>query len=168
MNLTNPFSESHEWFGDGLPRLAKVSDRLYTGGQPSAAGLARLKQMGIRTVVSLRESERSVRRDQEACRKVGLEFIHMPTPLFDPLPDDVVERFFEIVRDRNRTPIFLHCLTGADRVVTLAALYRIAEEGWTADRAYEEMLRKEFNATLTGLSDYVYAYEKRLRSEGAR
>ena len=56
LNQTNPFSESHEWFGEGLPLLRKVSDRLYVGGQPSSDGLAKLKGMGVKTVINVRES----------------------------------------------------------------------------------------------------------------
>jgi len=38
----------------GILNFAKVSDALYRGGHPSADGFARLKDLGVRTVVSLR------------------------------------------------------------------------------------------------------------------
>ncbi|NOZ23470.1 MAG: hypothetical protein GXP25_20535 [Planctomycetes bacterium] len=164
LNQTNPFSESHEWFGEGLPLLRKVSDRLYVGGQPSSAGLAKLKGMGVKTVINVRESRSADKRDRRACEELRLTYVPMPTPCGGPLSDGTADTFLEIVRDPNRTPVFLHCMTGRDRASTFAALYRIAEEGWTADEAYAEMIRNEFNAGLTDLSQYVYDFAKRKRA----
>ncbi|MEW6358581.1 MAG: protein tyrosine phosphatase family protein [Planctomycetota bacterium] len=167
LNQTNPFSESHEWVGDGLPLLRKVSDRLHVGGQPSKEGLARLKGMGVKTVINVRESESAERRERKVCEELGMEYVALPVPCGGPMSDGTVEAFFGIVRDSKRSPVFLHCMTGRDRASTFAALYRVAEEGWTADQAYAEMLRCEFNAGLTDLSQYVYDFAKRKRTAQA-
>ena len=161
LNQTNPFSESHEWFGEGLPLLRKVSARLYVGGQPSSDGLAKLKGMGVKTVINVRESWSADRRDRKACTELGLEYVALPVPCGGPLSDGMVDVFLKIVRDPDRAPVLLHCMTGRDRASTFAALYRIAEEGWSADDAYAEMVRCEFNTGLTGLSQYVYDFAKR-------
>ena len=97
LNQTNPFSESHEWFGDGLPCLVKVSDRFYTGGQPSRSGFARLKTMGVRTVINVRESETSNKRDLKACEELGFEYVRLPIPCGGPPSDEAVNQFFRIV-----------------------------------------------------------------------
>lgn len=167
LNQTNPFSESHEWVGDGLPLLRKVSDRLHVGGQPSKEGLARLKRMGVKTVINVRESDSAERREKKACEELGMGYVALPVPCGGPLSDGTVEAFFGIVRDPNRAPVLLHCMTGRDRASTFAALYRIAEEGWTADDAYAEMVRNEFNTGLTDLSQYVYDFAKRKRTARA-
>ena len=138
LNLTNPVSESHEWFGQGLPNLIRVSDCLYRGGQPSREGLKRLKKMGIKTVVNLRSSRGVKDREAEECRDLGMHYEQLRMPAFDDVPAGVVKRFFELVEDRERTPIFVHCLTGTDRVSVLMALYRIRYEHWTGDKAYDD------------------------------
>ena len=35
-------------------------------------------------------------------------------------------------------PIFFHCRRGADRTGAMAAMYRIANQGWGAEKAYGE------------------------------
>lgn len=158
LNLTNPFSESHEWFGNGLPNLIRVSDRLYRGGQPSRQGLRRLKEMGIKTVVNLRSSGGMKDREEEECHKLGLHYEHLRMPAFGHVPEAVVKRFFELVENPDTSPVFIHCLTGTDRVNVLCALYRIRHQHWSAQKAYEEMKRTGFNQLMSQYREYVFNF----------
>ncbi len=168
LHLTNPFSESHEWFGDGLPNLKRVDDRLYRGGQPSREGLKRLKEMGVKTVVNLRSSQGVKDRESEECRKLGLHYEQLRMPAFSDVPEAVVKRFFELVENPDLSPVFIHCLTGTDRVNVLAALFRIRYDRWTADQAYEEMKKTGFNQTMSQYRKFVYAFELREREAAMR
>ena len=118
-NLTNPLSQSHEWIGHGLPNLMRVSDRLYRGGQPSCDGLKKLKELGIKTVVNLRSSRGAQDHEDEECRKLGMRYEHLRMPAFDSVPEPVVKRFFELVDNPETSPVFIHCMTGTDRVAAL-------------------------------------------------
>lgn len=104
LHLTNPFSESHEWVGNGLPNLMRVSDRLYRGGQPSREGLKRLKELGVKTVVNLRSSRAVKSREVEECREIGLRYEQLRMPAFRKVPEAVVERFFELVENPDTSP----------------------------------------------------------------
>jgi protein tyrosine/serine phosphatase len=168
MNLTNPFSESHEWFGQGLPNLIRVSDRLYRGGQPSREGLQRLKEMGIKTVVNLRSSRGVKDSEEEECRKLGLRYEQLRMPAFGKVPEPVVSRFFELVDNLETSPIFVHCLTGTDRVAVLVALYRIRKDHWTADKAYNEMKLTGFNQFMGQYTRFVYEFAAKQQAEAMR
>jgi protein tyrosine/serine phosphatase len=58
--------------------------------------------------------------------------------------DDQVIHFLQIVTDKNRTPVFVHCMRGADRTGTMCAIYRIAVQGWSRPEAIEEMTKGGF------------------------
>jgi len=123
----------------GLPNLHKVSDDLYRGAQPTAAGMRELKAMGIRTVVNLR----AMHSDRDEMSGTDLAYEHIPMEAWNPEGEDVV-RFLQIVTDKNRTPVFVHCQHGADRTGTMCAAYRIIVQGWTKDEAIEEMTKGGF------------------------
>ena len=41
--------------------------------------------------------------------------------------------------DERNHPIFLHCLHGKDRTGLMVAIFRMARQGWSFDKAYTEM-----------------------------
>jgi len=118
----------------GLPNLHKVSDDLYRGAQPTAEGMSELKKMGVRTVVNLR----ALHSDRDELADTGLAYEHIPMNAWNAETDDIV-RFLQIVTDRAKTPVFVHCLHGADRTGTLCAVYRVVVQNWTKDQAIREM-----------------------------
>ena len=42
---------------DGILNFGRIDDHLYRGAQPDAAGIARLKQIGVTTIINLRMSK---------------------------------------------------------------------------------------------------------------
>ncbi|HPD16736.1 MAG TPA: dual specificity protein phosphatase family protein [Planctomycetota bacterium] len=118
----------------GLPNLHKVSDGLYRGAQPTAEGLRELAKMGIKTVVNLR----ALHSDRDELGDTGLAYEHIPMNAWNAETEDVV-RFLQIVTDRAKTPVFVHCLHGADRTGTMCAVYRVVVQNWSKDEAIREM-----------------------------
>lgn len=123
-----------------IRRFSRVDARLFRGGQPDEAGFAHLRQLGIRTVISLRKDPQD---ERQLVESLGMRFVNIPLTfrpfgLGDEVPDDAIERFFDVVDDPASGTVFVHCWRGADRTGTLVALYRIARQGWDVDRAYDE------------------------------
>ncbi|MEM7481925.1 MAG: tyrosine-protein phosphatase [Acidobacteriota bacterium] len=119
---------------DGVPNLHRVSDRLYRSAQPSAEGMKNLREMGVETVVNLR----SFSSDRDEIGDTGLGYEHIYMKAWHPERKEVV-RFLTIVTSPRRTPVLVHCRHGADRTGTMVALYRIAVEGWSKEKALQEM-----------------------------
>jgi protein tyrosine/serine phosphatase len=65
--------------------------------------------------------------------------------------------FLRIATDPKRTPVFVHCRHGSDRTGTMAAVYRIAVQGWTKEQAIAEMTQGGFgfHATFDNLIEYI-------------
>ncbi len=124
---------------EGVPNFHKISEDLYRSGQPTAKGLRNLKDLGIRTVIDLRwlNSERNAATDS------GLEYEHIHMTVLTPEESDAV-KFLQIVTDKKRTPVLVHCQYGADRTGILCAIYRIAIQGWTKEKALKEMIEGGF------------------------
>jgi len=123
----------------GIGNLHRISDRLYRGAQPTEEGMAELKKMGIRTVISLRAHHD----DEKKVDGTGLKVVRIPIDTWDLKPEHVV-RFLRTVQDPKNGPIFVHCKHGADRTGTMCAIYRIVVDGWTREEAIAEMTQGGF------------------------
>ena len=120
---------------EGVPGLHQVSKDLYRSAQPTAEGMERFREMGIRTVVNLR----FFHSDRDEIGRTGLVSEHIPMNTWHPKEEQAVE-FLRIVTDPDRTPVLVHCMHGADRTCTMVAIYRIALQGWTKEEALREMV----------------------------
>jgi protein tyrosine/serine phosphatase len=137
---------------------------LFRGGQPSPAGLQHLKQIGVRTVVCLRWTASVIAEERHLVREFGMDFENFRLNYWDLPSDEVVERFFNLMEDRDKHPIFLHCQHGKDRTGLLIAYYRIARQGWSATRAYAEM--KEYGFHRLWMRHFkwaVFNFERRIQ-----
>jgi protein tyrosine/serine phosphatase len=119
----------------GVPNFHKVSADLYRSAQPTAEGMKNLKSMGIETIVSLR----SFHSDMDKIGYTGLAYEHIYMKAWHPEEKEVI-RFLQIVSNPKRTPVLVHCQHGSDRTGTMCAMYRIVVQGWTKEKAIEEMI----------------------------
>ena len=124
----------------GVKNFHKVSDQLYRGAQPTAEGMVKLKNMGVKTIVSLR----SVHSDRDEIGRTDLRYEHIEMKPWEP-KDQKVVRFLKIATDPNSTPVFVHCKRGADRTGTMVAAYRVVVQGWPKEHAILEMTKGGFN-----------------------
>jgi protein tyrosine phosphatase (PTP) superfamily phosphohydrolase (DUF442 family) len=132
-----------------LPNFHRVDDKLFRGGQPAAGGLARLKGVGVRTVLNLRYEEDQSREEQAEAEGLGLNYFSVPMyGLLRPTRAQM-ERVLAVIDDPANQPVFVHCERGSDRTGVVVGVYRVARTGWTADEAIDEamdlgMLKVEF------------------------
>jgi protein tyrosine/serine phosphatase len=125
---------------EGLSNFHKVSDRLYRSAQPSTAGMSKLKDLGIKTVVNLR----SFHSDRRKLGKLGLGYERIYMKAWHPEEKEII-RFLRLVTDESKGPILVHCQHGADRTGTMCAVYRVAVQGWTKEDALKEMTEGGYN-----------------------
>ena len=160
-------------FAERLPDLpvenaARVADGLYRGAQPDSAGLRALRERGVKTIVCLR-SAAPERKEAEA---LGMEVVEIPMEagLTCPPPTDAqVMRFFEVVLDPAKRPLFFHCAQGRDRTGVMAAIYRIEVDGWTPKRAMAETESFGYHGWYRALEEFIEGYRPRgFRRPGAR
>ncbi|MFP4054910.1 MAG: fused DSP-PTPase phosphatase/NAD kinase-like protein [Phycisphaerae bacterium] len=137
-----PKEHKHTWAAPvelpGVPKLYIVSADFWRSAQPNRGGFRRLADLGVRTVINVRDDHR----DTEQMAGTGMELIHIPMVTTEPNHQDV-RQFIDAVRDADK-PLLVHCHYGADRTGLQTAIYRIAFQGWTVEQALAEMTRGGF------------------------
>jgi protein tyrosine/serine phosphatase len=119
----------------GLPNCHRVCKDLYRGAQFDEDGVAQLKKLGVKTVVTLRQTQS----DDELLAGSGIPCVQIPTKAWDSHQEDQAAEFLRVVSDRGRRPVFVHCSFGGDRTGAMVAVYRMAVQGWTREEALAEM-----------------------------
>jgi protein tyrosine/serine phosphatase len=121
-----------------IPAFTRVTENIYRGGPPKAAGYDTLKDINIKAVLSLSQNIKQVQNEERWAVANGIKFYHLPIDLYTRPSDEQALRFLEIVLDRSNQPIFVHCEDGRDRTGTMIAFYRVVAENWTIKDAYHE------------------------------
>jgi len=148
-----------------VPRFLMLNEGLYRGGQPTQAGFEFLKRQGFKTVVNLRAEDN---RESEVVQRLGMNYIQIPVDEVLPwsqLPEAAIAKYFEIVNNPANYPIFFHCKRGADRTGAMAALYRMAVQGWGSRKAYDEALDIGMRWYYAGLKSQIYDFHRPTRVE---
>ena len=120
--------------------VVQYNDRLYRGGDiRSRAGMDALKNLGIKTIISVtpRDEERAWAKEYD------MKYVEIPFGWFD-MKKEHLDRFLAAA-DAGPAPIFVKCFGGDLRAGILAAHWRIHRENWTVDRALEEYFRLDAN-----------------------
>jgi protein tyrosine/serine phosphatase len=144
-----------------LPNFHKVSDLLFRGAQPLPAGIKRLSELGVKTIVNLRGEDDLSESEQKETESAGLHYFSIPMPGLSAPSDEQVTRVMAIINNPDNQPVFIHCKRGSDRTGTIAAVYRISRDGWTADRAIGEARRNGMSWAEFGMRSYISNYYKR-------
>ena len=143
-NWAQPFAVA------GIGNCFQVTSNLYRGAQPTAAGIAQLKAMGVRYVVSLR----MVSADRHKLRGTRIKSLHLGMMTWRPEHDQVI-KFLKAATDTNNLPLFVHCEHGADRTGVMCAMYRVVVSGWTKEAAIAEMQDGGFGFSWRSLAAFV-------------
>jgi tyrosine-protein phosphatase SIW14 len=160
--------QGHKLPNKNIPNFGQVTPNLYRGGQPTLEGMESLKKLGVDIVVDMRGGRQEV--ENKIADKLGMRYISIPSHC--PFPTDKPwAQFLAVIRDNPDRKIFVHCRLGDDRTGLAIASYRIADEGWTAAEALNEMKTFGFSgvhhAICPGLESYVESFPERLKKDSA-
>jgi hypothetical protein len=138
-----------------LPNFGEATTTLYHGSQPSKDGFRMLAKMGVNIVVDLRGSRNS---ERNTVTPLGVQYVALPWECSFP-KDRVFAEFFTLLRKNPGKRVFVYCRLGDERRAMMIASYRMAEEGWSAEKAKREMEKFGFsfahrNLICPGLSSY--------------
>jgi protein tyrosine phosphatase (PTP) superfamily phosphohydrolase (DUF442 family) len=148
----------------GVGDFGRVTENLYRGAQPSTAGFAELKKLGISIVVNFRDERSEQTKEQRTAEALGMRYVVIGWNARKLPTDAQVAEFLHLVRANPQSKIFVHCHWGADRSGVMVATYRIAEEHWTAEQAVAEMHAFHLHFWLPHLKDYIAGFPNRLET----
>jgi uncharacterized protein (TIGR01244 family) len=150
----------------GIENFGKVNDNYYRGSQPDVEQFADLKKLGIKTIIDLRKD--SLGQAADWARAAGLNYINIPLTTKQAATAEQTEYFLKLVNDQANWPVFVHCKGGRHRTGEMTAIYRIANDGWTAKQAYEEMKKYDFEDSFfypRSLKKFVFSYYEHFTSQ---
>jgi tyrosine-protein phosphatase SIW14 len=155
--------------GGGLPKRFAEVDKgvLLRSGQPTPRQLDNLiDRHGVKTIVIARsDKSEKVLEETTNAESRGIKVVSVSIVSRANITDEQVAQFFSTVDDPANRPVLVHCSAGRHRTGYLCALYRIERQGWSKERAIEEMLsfgfdQKDQAIVLEQLQAYVPIRER--------
>jgi len=130
-NLT-PDADDDVEPAEALGNFHLVAPGFYRSAQPNKDGYARLRQLGFKTILTLKEGAARERADAAPIKVESVPMSGLSAPSFEE-----VDRALEVVATAER-PLLVHCQHGKDRTGFVVASYRVMVEGMDVDKAVEE------------------------------
>jgi uncharacterized protein (TIGR01244 family) len=115
-----------------FPNYVLVRPGLAAAGQPTPEGLARLKEMGFKTVINLRTEKEGAKDEEAVVKAAGLSYVSVPVTAETLSPADA-DAVSKVLDDPAAGPVLLHCAS-ANRVGAVWALIRL-RQGATLEEA---------------------------------
>ncbi len=104
-----------------LPQARRIAADVYCGGEPSdEAAFARLRKLGVQTIVSVDGATPAVR----LARQFGMRYVHIPIG-YDGIPASAQRSLARVARELER-PLYVHCHHGRHRGPAAAAVVCLA------------------------------------------
>jgi tyrosine-protein phosphatase SIW14 len=128
-----------------IPNFHLVSDSIFRGGRPSADGITWLAQNHVKTDIDLENDERPISVEQTLATNAGVQFVSFPMNAYATPSDDTVNQILELMGSPDDQPVFVHCHHGENRTGLIVALFRVLNQGWTSQAAYNEMMTDGFS-----------------------
>ena len=148
-----------------IKNFGSLNEAFYRGAQPKEQDYADLAARGVKTVIDLQrngpEEERALVEAQ------GMKFFRIPMSDSSQPATGQPEEFLKIVNDPANQPVFVHCAGGRHRTGAMSAIYRITRDGWSADQAWLEMKRYDFEYGFGhgSLKRYVFDFYSKLEEK---
>src|SRR5207245_11308937 len=96
----------------------------------------------------------------------GLKYFQIPMTTHRVPTAGQLAEFLRIVGDAANQPVYVHCVGGRHRTGVMTAVYRMNQDGWTADQAFREMKQYKFGADFLHpeFKEFVYNYRADART----
>lgn len=120
-------------------RSGEVDSQCLWGPIPSDKKLADLKARGVKTIINCRLNRLPGK--EKVAKELGLNYVHIPTGLFEPPTEEHIRQFLTVVRDPDKRPVYICDQVARDRTQFYAAVYGMDAYKWPAEKASKQMYR---------------------------
>ncbi|MDI1242071.1 MAG: tyrosine-protein phosphatase [bacterium] len=119
-----------------IENFGQMDEKLYRGAQPTREAYKALKELGINTVIDLRNDSEAY--SKTTVESLGMKYVNIPMTGWSTKDESVAE-FLKVVNDPASGKVYLHCAAGKHRTGLAGAIYRLENYGWDYDTSYKEM-----------------------------
>lgn len=147
-----------------LSNFGVVDGKFYRGDQPKGDEFRQLKALGVTTVIDLRLDAK--RESKGLAEAAGLVYVNIPIDDSKRPTDQDVVTFMKVL-DEMEGSAYVHCAGGRHRTGSMIAVYRMTQNAWNVDQAYQEMLNYDFYTRWGhgGFKDFVFEYYERMQAD---
>lgn len=151
-----------------IGNFGQMDERFFRGAQPLESDYQSLKDLGIATVIDLRNDPTAY--EKGAVEALGMKYVHIPMSGWKSPQQKDVDAFLAVVNNPETGKFFVHCKAGIHRTGVVGAAYRYTNYGWDYDKVYKEMKDYNYsNGLVHGkLGSFVKKWGKRLATEKAQ
>jgi tyrosine-protein phosphatase SIW14 len=142
-----------------IDNFGRINPNYYRGAQPNGHDYSDLAALGVKTLIDLTGDDAQAN-EKAMVATAGMTYVHIPMTTHKTPTQETLTHFLKIVNDPARQPIYVHCVGGRHRTGVMTAVYRMSQDGWTADQAFAEMKRYKFGADFLHreFKEFVYGY----------
>lgn len=145
----------------GIENFHQVDAHVFRGAQPSEEGFRYLANLGVKTVIDLRESDARSRKEEQQVTAAGMKYVNVPMTGLTPPTQVEVTTILGILENDSQGAVFVHCKRGADRTGAVIASYRIEHDGWDNSRALSEAKSDGMSFFQLPRQDYILTFQAR-------
>jgi protein tyrosine phosphatase (PTP) superfamily phosphohydrolase (DUF442 family) len=96
-----------------IKNFGQMDDRFYRGAQPKEKEFKELAQLGIRTIIDLRDDPESY--EKPMVESLGMTYVHIPMIAKKYPTQEALDLFFKTINDPNTGKFYVHCAGGRHR-----------------------------------------------------
>jgi protein tyrosine phosphatase (PTP) superfamily phosphohydrolase (DUF442 family) len=156
---------------EGFPQIdidnfGQMSERFFRGAQPGEEDYKALADLGINTIIDLRNDPKEYARP--ATEAAGMKYVNIPMSDKKRPSDEQIEAFLKLIKDPATGVFYVHCKGGRHRTGVMGAVYRYNHHRWNYDQVYKEMKKYDYYSRWGhgALKEYVQDYYQRMQTSG--
>jgi len=150
-----------------IDNFGRISATYYRGAQPEAGDYADLAALGVKTVINL-TSDDALAEEPGLVAKAGMKYVAIPMTTRVAPTSEQLDWFLKIVNDPASQPVFVHCVGGKHRTGVMTAVYRMTQDSWTSEQAFNEMKQFKFGPVMLHPEFKKFVYDYRVPAPADR
>lgn len=152
-----------------IKNFGQMDERFYRGAQPKERDYKALAELGIKTIIDLREDTETY--SKSAVEAEGMTYINIPMIAKKYPTLEAIESFLKTVNDPATGKFYVHCAGGRHRTGAMGAVYRYQFYNWDFEQVYQEMKKYDFytswghGAFKDFVKDYAQTHQTKATTE---
>lgn len=128
-----------------IKNFGQMDENYYRGGQPKEDQYQSLKDLGVKTIIDLRNDSESY--EKPTAEGLGMKYINIPMDDAEYPSEATIATFLKEINDPANGVMYVHCKGGKHRAGVTGAVYRFNKYHWNYDQAMNEMERFNFDTS---------------------
>ena len=147
-----------------IKNFGQMDERFYRGAQPKKEDYKSLAELGVKTVIDLRDEPKDY--EKSMVEAAGMKYVNIPMSDTKYPKEEQIQEFLKLANDPETGVFYVHCAGGRHRTGVAGAVYRFTKYGWDYDTVYREMKNYDFYTRWGhgAMKDYVQDYATRIKT----